>query len=90
MVQLLSKSTRCNNYLSLSSNTTYRVTYKGGNNNFQEHTSLTAYVTISPYNMSIPFEISFFLFNDLVGKTYTYRRGYRGPPQLLTWVFYLL
>ena len=60
MVKLLSKPTWIHTYFFLTSNTTYLVTYKVVNNNFQGHQSLTTSVTIYPYNISSPFSISIF------------------------------
>ena len=53
-----SQSTQCHKYLWLPSNSTSLVNYKGGNNHFQYHPSLTSSVTSSHYNISSPFSLS--------------------------------
>ena len=79
-----SQSTWCHNYLSLPSNMTSHVTQKDGNNNLQDHPSLTTSVTISPYNLSIPFvNINFFLFNNLVRKNFYIKEGLEGGPSII-------
>ena len=88
--QLLLKLTQYNNYLYFSSNTTFPVTKKGGNHNFQHHQSFTASVTISPYNLSSHFAISEISVRWTDKKTSTSRRGYRGPTQLYMWVVWFI
>ena len=85
MVQLLSKSTWCHNYLFLPSNMTSLVIYKGGKyfarssitHRFCDHISLQSIKTF--------FSIEIFCSVIWPGETSTSMRCYRGAPWLLMW-----